>query len=141
MNVHFGAVPHLRVLCPAAIVHQARGHLHLAGFQAGLVAVRETVGRRHDPLVGHDRARAHHGPVLYDDHERELETVGHVAAGQTGAPHVVAGPAERRVCRPEQQSDEQADEKHFATVVESKGGKNIFENTGRRHAVVVGWKL
>lgn len=86
MYVDLGAVPDLRVVGAVVVVDEAGYHVNVAGFQAEYVAHRETVGSCQHPFVRDYRPGAYHCLVMHDRHERELEPVDRLAAGQPRSP-------------------------------------------------------
>lgn len=85
MYVDLGAVPDLRVVGAVVVVDEAGDHVNVAGLQAEYVAGRETMGGCQHPFARDYRPGAYHRLVVHDRHERELEPVGRLAAGQPSA--------------------------------------------------------
>lgn len=86
MYVDLSAMPDLCVVGTMVVVDEAGYHVNVAGLQAEYVARCETVGGCQHPFVSDYRPGAYHCLVVHDRHERELEPVGRLAAGQPHSP-------------------------------------------------------
>lgn len=119
MYVDFDAVPDLRVVGAVVVVDEAGYHVNVAGLQAEYIARRKTVGGCQHPFARDYRPGAYHCLVMHDRHERKLEPVGRLTAGQPRSPvdvDLVAAIA-FVMCRARTQQQQQHDEHTFSIHV------------------------